>query len=766
MSELEIIRTPADIESMYVLLNQKCNFSCKYCYSSMGRSNEELSEDVLRTALDFFVIPERGKQLNLIFTGGGDPLLSFQRLRYAVQYARERARVHDIGLNISVVSNGSLISDEEEIFFRDSDIDIIISFDVIEEVQNAQRSHYDVVSATIDKLIANRICPGIRSTVTPLNVSRMVEMVETLHQKFPKLRFIALEAVLNDNLFPTIDDYVQFNADFVENYYKAVDRGEEIGVEVGNTIHNSVQKLVQRGCSGKFVLTSDASLTACSRISTIGDPFYDYFKYGNVTADGVKWDSNRYSELMDENVNKYDECRNCVARLHCGGGCLLARKGQSPEYFKANCSFMVAMTREALKRKIERWLQRYSIYEYKCDTGENIYYSPLARTQVRSSRQMLTEYLVQGMHADVFDILKDYKQIADSRSIHEPKDYNLLTVLPNNVCNFSCPYCYSAMGRTGNTLSIKQLKTAIDYFIGSKPDDYKKPLTISYMGGGEPMLAWNIVRDSIIYAEERAAARNFSIAFVIITNGSLLDDGHLDYILNHHIQVSVSFEIIPEIQNLQRKHYAAVSGNLHKLLNAHVPVQINATITPANVHRMHEMMQILVEQYPGVEAAMFEPVISEKMFDSPEEMRTFYDDYIVGFIDAFKMGRRYNIHLTSFPYLRTLYPLERTCSGEFCITAEGKITGCYCVSSPHEKLFKQTCYGEVTEDGIKFDLDCYNALMAHNVYSLKECHNCRVKWNCGGGCFYQFGTYSEPYRREVCIFTERFVEAIVRNQLN
>ena len=110
--------------------------------------------------------------------------------------------------------------------------------------------------------------------------------------------------------------------------------------------------------------------------------------------------------------------------------------------------------------------------------------------------------------------------------------------------------------------------------------------------------------------------------------------------------------------------------------------------------------------------------------------------------------------------------MERACPGEFCVTANGDITGCYCVDSDRFPLFKQTKYGSINDSEIVFDKNQFENLMGYNVYSKDECQDCEVRWNCGGGCFHQYNTYSKPYRDEVCQFTKNFVKHIVEYKVN
>lgn len=411
------------------------------------------------------------------------------------------------------------------------------------------------------------------------------------------------------------------------------------------------------------------------------------------------------------------------------------------------------------------WISDNNIIRYKFEEY-NVFYSPIGRCYVIATDEQYLDYMNNNSYEDVFSRLADYVPLDRQRKVRSPKDYTLLTVLPNNMCNFSCSYCYSAIGRNKDSLSPSYLEKAIDYFFESKGNDFDRSLTISFMGGGEPMLSWDVVKSGILYARQLSLSKGIKLNIRIITNGSILDDERLRFIKEQSIEVSVSFEIIPEIQALQRKHNEIVVTNINRLIDYGIPVQLNATITPINVDRITEMVEIVNRDYPTVKNIMFEPVVAETMFATPEDMRQFYQQYIKGFIQGRILADKYNIYLTSFAYLRTIFPLDRACPGEFCVTAKGDITGCYCVDSEKMSLFEITKYGSINNDGIVFDESKYMNLINNNVYSKPECADCEVRWNCGGGCFHQYNTYSKPYIDEVCQFTKDFVKQVVKYKVD
>lgn len=412
------------------------------------------------------------------------------------------------------------------------------------------------------------------------------------------------------------------------------------------------------------------------------------------------------------------------------------------------------------------WLQDNNIYKYHYNSDRIILYSPIARKYVLATEKHLSDFLEFGLYSDTINKLADYVPLNSQKKVCNPSDYVLLTVLPNNICNFNCSYCYSAQSRNGAELSFEKLKVAIDYFFETKTADDKRTLTISFMGGGEPMLSWECIRHAITYSREKSEILDKKLRLRIITNGSIIDNEIINFIISKKVDLSVSFEVIEKIQNIQRKNYKLVYGNIKKLIESGIDVQINSTITPANVALMTEMIEVIHLHFPQISNVMFEPVVGEGLFNTPGEMADFYDKYIDGFVSSRKIADNYGISITSFAYLRTVFPLERACPGEFCVTADGDITGCYCISTKNDPLFNKTQYGTIDKGKIKFNMENYRNLMDVNVYKKDKCSSCEVKWNCGGGCFHQFSNYSESYQNVVCDFTRKFVKQLVKYKID
>lgn len=155
------------------------------------------------------------------FSGGGEPLLSFDLIKRTVNYIEQVNQDKNYIYNIGLVTNGSLITPEIIDFFQEHKIDMAVSFEILERLQNKERGSYDKVSANIDMML-NRGYPfGIRTTFTPESVTCMCEMIDELATRFPKLKRVVYDTVLAPSLFDSPEDLRKYYDTFLDEYWKA-----------------------------------------------------------------------------------------------------------------------------------------------------------------------------------------------------------------------------------------------------------------------------------------------------------------------------------------------------------------------------------------------------------------------------------------------------------------------------------------------------------------------------------------------------------------
>lgn len=333
-----------------------------------------------------------------------------------------------------------------------------------------------------------------------------------------------------------------------------------------------------------------------------------------------------------------------------------------------------------------------------------------------------------------------------------------MMILPNNKCNFNCSYCYSAAGRSGKEISLKTLRYALDYFLDEQRAVGER-LTISILGGGEPMLSWNILLPALDYAYSLADKRNKTLPISLVTNGSIVTDEMLAFCKSHGISVSVSFDILEDVQNGQRGHYDTVKFNINRMTEYGLDIAINTVITNTNINQMSEMIKHLNSIAPGVKKVSFKSLISADYFSSIEDRKNYYHTFIDNFFNAQSLAEKFGIYLTS-PYQNASMCLaDRYCPGKFVVTAEGTVSICHCVSSSSDLLHDKFVFGKIKDGGkVEIDHTLLSDILSHNQNYYERCIECPARWNCAGGCYTDNCTMNPLEHNAYCDSMKYFLE--------
>ncbi len=402
-------------------------------------------------------------------------------------------------------------------------------------------------------------------------------------------------------------------------------------------------------------------------------------------------------------------------------------------------------------------------------------YSPFTQKTFIAQPDFVEQLNRQVDHPDQADdnIKPLLQQIIPSKKVEEyleprvlEEGFNTLLILPNNICNFSCSYCYSAKGRSGKKLTKETLKVALDDFINPKTIKEKKCF-ISILGGGEPLMTWDLIKFILEYGTERAKQFDYYIWFSLVTNGSIMTEEMLATFKSHNIRLAFSFEILEEIQNFQRGHHDQVSQNLRKVVDTGIQVRIRSTITKENVALQEQMIQTVAEKYPEIDTVVLEEVTDEDYFDTPEKMEKFYADFLTHFNKAFDLGKQLNINVECSTFRNNHLFIDRFCPGVLCLTPEATYSTCSRISAPHDPGYEESIWGKIDEDRVELDDRRLEELInGYNVYSRPECANCFTKWHCGGGCYAHKFIYSDETIEVICNYKRAYLKIRLLNDLD
>ncbi len=346
-----------------LLLTQACNLRCVYCYAGSDKSASHLSRAAMLGAVEHVLqnaAAAEDRRARVTYLGGGEPTVRWKHLVESVEFARALAAKLDVGLSISLVTNGTLLDEERASWVASQTNRVSVSTEILPDVQDRQRryagggSTAEAVTRSIRLLLDHGATVGIRSTITNLNVTRMAEAVEYAGSHLKGCRSIHLEPMADGSFVAAGDVRPPGGEAFAEGFMQARRVGKALGIDVACSVSKSMRKAQARFCTGEFCVTPDGEVTACHRVSGEDDAGYGEFVYGGVGDGRVVLDISKFDVLRGINAHALPECGECYARWTCAGDCLALRAAQWKTVGGApvRCELVRELTKRLLVEKV------------------------------------------------------------------------------------------------------------------------------------------------------------------------------------------------------------------------------------------------------------------------------------------------------------------------------------------------------------------------------------------------------------------------------
>lgn len=355
------------LRSLVIIPTFACNFHCSYCYAAQGKENAFLTEERLKSGLDYFLDPKRfnGKKMLITFLGGGEPLMAEELIKSGCMHAMKLVEKSGIPLQFDLVTNGSLITQKTAELLKEFNIHVSVSFEILEDIQNEQRGNYAAVADGIRTLIRNGISPTIRAIITPRGLRRQKEMIEELLRQFPEIKSVNFEFATQPDLYKSAEQLQEDLSLFCSHFRQARLAAEAAEVRLSNSMFDAVHCCQERFCQGEFVLTPHGDITCCHRITHRNEKEFDLFCYGGMDENGnVDIIEEKADKLLAWNGLESHECQICPARWNCAGYCMIKRRSYTPEVFKALCETMRKIQKETLFDQICLQMEKMGIDVY------------------------------------------------------------------------------------------------------------------------------------------------------------------------------------------------------------------------------------------------------------------------------------------------------------------------------------------------------------------------------------------------------------------
>lgn len=169
-------------------------------------------------------------------------------------------------------------------------------------------------------------------------------------------------------------------------------------------------------------------------------------------------------------------------------------------------------------------------------------------------------------------------------------------------CNCLCKYCHASsvdFSSKSYDMSWETAKKTIDMIFQTPSMDIK----IEYQGG-EPLLNWDILKQSVLYAEFLNKIAKKKLGFVICTNLMEISDEQIYFCKKHNIEISTSLDGTKDVHDCNRKSrifdssydaFVRNSMRVKRIMGECGCVPL-LTITKSNLHSLKEVIDEYASQ--------------------------------------------------------------------------------------------------------------------------------------------------------------------------
>ena len=334
------IPSPA-INVCYMITSEQCNLACKYCFlgnnDECKRNNfllENMSKETADKAVDFFINQIKLSGLDFednkpaIIFYGGEPLVNYDVLVYIAEKINSLRDVEKCvkNMELSMVSNGLLLTEERAQKLKQLGVSIAISVDGFTEEANSMRvdvagnNVFNKILKTLDMCKNLGVDVSLSVTLSEETIKDTKAILE-LVDKYGVTSF-GFNIMMSDENFVVAQEYNEKAAQFILDEFVELRKRGIYEDRIMRKLKSFTKSQVYfSDCAatggGQIVIAPNGQVGICHGclhnkqyfVSNVDNKDFDASKH----KDFIEW-----SQLTP--VNK-EECQDCAALGICGGGC-------------------------------------------------------------------------------------------------------------------------------------------------------------------------------------------------------------------------------------------------------------------------------------------------------------------------------------------------------------------------------------------------------------------------------------------------------------
>ena len=311
-------------------------------------------------------------------------------------------------------------------------------------------------------------------------------------------------------------------------------------------------------------------------------------------------------------------------------------------------------------------------------------------------------------------------------------------LLMTNRCNLRCVYCYANAGDEPHAaeMSWPIAKALIDYVQANAQRTDGEIPSLTFHGGGEPAVCWDLMRRCVEYAHDRNPDTHVSMSSNGVWTGS-----QREFICRNFQSVSLSMDGTPGVQNEQRPLFGggesspAVMESIHALDACGMDYGIRMTVLPGSVDQLVAGVEFICEN-SRARTIQIEPTFTSVRGQYADVPAAFADAFIGRFMEAWRIGKAFGRQVY-YSGARPWVIAPMFCQAPLkaaVAAADGRLVTCFEVFSESSPFAGSFTVGRVSDAKVEFDHASLQAYLDKQQQRRRECEGCFCYWHCCGDC--------------------------------
>lgn len=321
--------------TVWLSITEQCNFRCTYCF--VNKNPKKMSKDTIEKTLDkLYELGKKYKHSQIILAlAGGEPLLELNLIKNIIEKTKKLEGKSKKFFYISIVTNGSLLTEKTAEYFKKHEVKVAISVDGIGDFNDLTRKFvnglgtFKYIQKGLD--IANKynILSYVGVTVTLSNIKGLPLFVKYCMKNKIKLKiefFKKTNSFCGENVISNVESIIPFYKKTLKAIYsfyesKKIPHSPLLDHVLIDRLRYPMGVSDFACFAGQFYfsVTSEGKIEYCPasglKLGTIKDK--DFI---------LKARSDKSFPLFQrKSVEKIAECQKCLWKYICSGGCPMER---------------------------------------------------------------------------------------------------------------------------------------------------------------------------------------------------------------------------------------------------------------------------------------------------------------------------------------------------------------------------------------------------------------------------------------------------------